>query len=93
MDYKEKLKNLSKDELGKIYCKMSCFEWCDIFGDPPEGYEKMTGNEIHNNPKYSEAFEAVLNMLTPKERSMYWWTIKLKRTRKNWDEWWHDTLI
>lgn len=88
--YFERLQKLSKDELGVIYCKMNCFEWCDIFGDPPEGYEKMTGKKLYHDPAFREAFDAVSGMLTEEEKSMYWWTIELERTKEEWAKWWYD---
>lgn len=91
--YAEKLKALSKDELGMIYCRMNCFEWCDIFGEPPDGYENMNGKELHYDPKYREAFEAVSGMLNEKEKSMYWWTIELERTKEAWEEWWNRERV
>lgn len=91
MDAGNKLQDLSQypiDRIGKAYCMMNCFEWdTEIFGKPPKGWNKMDSRTKYENRRFRECFKLIDAALTEREKSMYWWTIELKRSYNDWKKW------
>ena len=83
---------LSAYRLGQAFVRMNGFQWDDICGPKPEGFDEMTNREKHHFPAFRDAFEKVEMYLTPAQRSMFWWTIELGKTYEQWHEWYYSLL-
>jgi len=81
------------DRIGEAYVRMNCWEWDDICGPKPDGYDELTGNEKYKLPAFSDAFDQIKRHLSHEQRSMYWWTIALGRTQEAWREWYDETYL
>ena len=86
---KAKIRTYQKDRLGKAYCRLNCFKWDLIFGKAPDNWQRMSNKEKYHDPVFKQAWDILKESLTEKEKSMYWWTIELKRTKEEWLCWWN----
>lgn len=85
----ESLDKIDIDRIGLAYCRMNGFEWDPIFGEPPKDWNNLytTNKNRHKDPQFQECFRYLESRLTPRQQSMYWWTIELKRSYEEWLEW------
>lgn len=76
------------DRIGLGFCRMNCFEWDEeLFGPPPEGWDKLGPYARYQHPEFRYYSDLIDDILPEKMKSMYWWTIELERTYKEWEEW------
>lgn len=79
---------ISKDRYGQAYVNLCCFRWDSLFGTAPDGWTKMTDREKFKLEAYQNAMKKLLNILSPREQSMYWWTLELEKTYSEWKRYW-----
>ena len=83
----------SVDRIGEAFVRMNCWEWDDICGPKPEGFDLLTDKEKHRLPAFNDAMNQIRKHLTHEQMSMYWWTIKLGRTYDEWRAWYNETYL
>lgn len=85
------------DRLGLAYCRLLQFEWDEILGDKPEGFDAMPkfriGNiRLHKGRKYKNdytgpALAAIQSIIGEANCSRCWWLFALHRTEEEWFQW------
>ena len=84
---------LSVARLGKAYVRMNSFEWDDICGPKPEGFDEMPDKEKYKLPAFDSAFRKIQLYLTREQMSMFWWILGLGKTYDEWREWYDDEHV
>ncbi len=87
-EIRKRVEASSKDRLGEAYRRLNCFAWDPIFGEAPEGFFTMTDKEKYQDPYFREVYDLISELLSEKEKSMYWWTMALGKTYEEWKNWW-----
>lgn len=91
------------DRLGLAFCRLNCYEWDEIVGPKPEGYDELPDEDsfsikkILNHKKYRRnpskyeyihpAIEAIKSIIGDANCSRCWWIYKLGRTEQEWFRW------
>jgi hypothetical protein len=89
----DKLALVNPDRLGLLYVRMNGWEWDkEILGKPYKGRDKMQpgSREMYEADKpYMRIIEARLGCA---QKSMYWWTLELGKTKEEWQEWYYNKI-
>ena len=73
------------DRLALAWVRLNCWEWDDILGDKPEGFDTMTD---HEKRPYIDYWATRISTVVGKARiSKAWWEFKLGRNEVQWTEW------
>lgn len=89
---------LSKtDRLGLAWCRLNCFEWDELVGTKPSGFNMLPEFAEDNAPsKYQfviPEMNKIENVIDKANLNRYWWMFALGRSEEEWREWyWHDRL-
>lgn len=93
------LQNLNKiDRLGLAYCRLNCWEWDNIIGPKPEGFDNLPdfdpkkGRLFHKTQKSKEdyigpAMKAIESIIGAANVSRCWWKFVLGKTEDEWFRW------
>lgn len=91
------------DRFGLAYCRLNTWEWDDICGEKPEGFDELPDGD----PKRGRLFHKpilcksdFIDRLIPlildigkANSSRCWWLFELKKTEKEWMEWYFSHIV
>lgn len=73
------------ERLGLAYCRLNCWDWDELIGEKPDGFEQMTNEEKHG---YIEPqLDRIEQILGSPYTSRCWWVYELGKTEEEWLEW------
>lgn len=85
------------DRLGIAYCRLICYEWDDIVGPKPEGFDELPDRTQEScffrrkKPCKADyvvpAYMAIKEIIGEANASRCWWVYKLGRTEEEWFRW------
>ena len=86
-----------KDRLGLCYVRLLCWQWDDLLGPKPEGFDllpnfspkgKRFGNKIRCKDTYIRpTIDAIETVLDYADLCRYWWKFHLGRSEEEWLRW------
>ena len=95
---------LDTDRLGLAYCRANCFEWDDLFGEKPKGFDEMpafpeAGDSLDlMNRNYLTKFDfvhpvsvAIEEMIGKSNISRCWWKYQEIGSEEEWARWYLRT--
>lgn len=73
------------ERMGLAYCRLNCWDWDELIGEKPDGFEQMTNEEKHG---YIEPqLDRIEQILGSPYTSRCWWVYELGKTEEEWLEW------
>lgn len=73
------------ERMGLAYCRLNCWDWDELIGEKPDGFEQMTNKEKHG---YIEPqLDRIEQILGSPYTSRCWWVYELGKTEEEWLEW------
>lgn len=85
------------DRLGLAYCRLNCFEWDEILGEKPEGFDNLPNytprNHLFKKRKMSKMdyidppIRAIESIIGRANTSRCWWKYELKLSEEDWFKW------
>lgn len=73
------------ERIGLAYCRLNCWDWDELIGEKPDGFEQMTNEEKHG---YIEPqLDRIEQILGSPYTSRCWWVYELGKTEEEWLEW------
>ena len=86
------------DRLGLAYCRLSGWEWDDIVGPKPEGFDEMPHfipgqRRAPGTREYyiSPACKGIVSIIGEANANRYHWIFNLRRTEQEWLQWYCST--
>lgn len=84
--------------LGLAWCKLNRFEWDEILGDKPKGFDELPNympppffpflkRKPSKHDYVTPARDAIEDIIGPANVSRYWWTLALGRPESEWFTW------
>lgn len=90
------------DRLGLAYCRLLNYEWDDIAGPKPTGFDDLPNFHVKrrharklgkSKSDYIEGpIMAIEHILGEANCSRYWWRFVLGKTEDEWLHWWLDSF-
>jgi hypothetical protein len=71
-----------------LSCRLNCWEWPLFLPFKPKNWNMISTRAQYRNKIFGFYVWLVRNLTTKKERSMAWHTVKLSRTKEEFDLWW-----
>lgn len=86
------------DRLGLAFCRLNSWEWDDIVGPKPKGFDglpkcdnrrfKIFQKEIKTKSDYlGPAIRRIESIIGKVNTSRCWWKFELKKTEEEWNRW------
>jgi hypothetical protein len=86
------------DRLGLAWCRLNRFEWDDLIGPKPDGFDALPNNPpkrwipfLKRKPSKTDyiapALDAIESIIGEANTSRYWWTLHMHRTEEEWFRW------
>lgn len=73
--YKNKIKELSKEEKCRVWCNLNCWKWDELLGEKPEDWDNIPSyiDNIHSKNDYiSPIMHQIDKTVKHKDISYYW---------------------
>lgn len=89
------------ERLGLAYCRLNCWQWDEIIGTKPEGFDDLPdcrhpshGSQgLYKEDFVTPACNAIASILGSAQCSRYWWRFKLGRSDAEWVQWYIQDRI
>lgn len=85
------------DRLGLAYCRLNCYEWDEIFGPKPDGFDTLPDvppkrrlfqpKRLSKHDYLAPAIVAIECVIGKANISRCWWLFQLGRTEADWLHW------
>ena len=76
-----------EERLGLAYCRLNSYEWDDILGDKPEGFDDLPSYVHRGMCKHllvRPAIQAIKEIIGEAQASRYHWRFVLGKTDEEW---------
>ena len=85
------------DRLGLAYCRLNCYQWDDLVGPKPEGFDDLPRSASRHMPWQKKkpsksdyirpAIEGIKSIIGEANASRCWWLFVLGKTEEEWFRW------
>lgn len=86
------------DRLGLAYCRLNCYQWDDLVGPKPEGFDDLPENltfaqRLHDRSARCQsdfvrpALLGIESIIGEAATSRCWWKFRLGRSEEEWFAW------
>ena len=78
------------ERLGLAWVKLNKYQWDEILGDKPDGFDEMTTPERYDCGIISKQMRRIEDLLGEHHKaitSMCWWKFELKEDINSWIDW------
>lgn len=78
--------NLNRiDRLGLAYCRLNNWEWDEILGPKPDGFDSLSREEKYERTR--PAWDAILSIIGEANASRCSWVFNLEKSEGEWFRW------
>lgn len=85
------------DRLGLAFCRLNCWEWDELLGKKPDGFDGLPDYHKRSWPWTKEnsakdyyirpAIKAIESIIGPANISRCWWKFALGKSEEEWFQW------
>lgn len=83
------------DRLGLACCRMNCWQWDELFGPKPEGFDELPNSSESSRSKYQyirPVMEEISSVFPEILQSRAWWIFDLGKTEEEWRNWYFQSI-